>query len=62
MTESTLDHLIPWLDCILVILPSMHSFTEILMQREYNIIKWIFFNHTNKVSNPTPKPKRKIKT
>ena len=36
------------LNCILVILPSRHFPTEILMQKEYIILKWIFLPHKPK--------------
>jgi hypothetical protein len=39
--------------CILVILPSTHSPTEILMQREDYILEWIFLAH---------KVRKKLKT
>ncbi|KAL6091369.1 hypothetical protein STEG23_030322 [Scotinomys teguina] len=40
--DGHVDRVDPKLDCILVILPSRHSPTGILMQREDIILKWIF--------------------
>ncbi|OPX54025.1 hypothetical protein BTE48_16405 [Oceanospirillum multiglobuliferum] len=42
--EGHVGHVDPKLDCILVILPSRHSPTGILMQRE-DILEWIFLPH-----------------
>ena len=35
----------PKLDSILVILPSIHSRTGLIMQREGSIVEWIFLAH-----------------
>ncbi|KAL6044961.1 hypothetical protein STEG23_011878, partial [Scotinomys teguina] len=51
--EAHVDHVNPELKCILVILPSRHSPTGILMQREDVILEWIFLPH---------KPNKKLKT
>ncbi|KAL6035037.1 hypothetical protein STEG23_037457 [Scotinomys teguina] len=40
--DGHVDRMDPKLDCILVILPSRHSPTGILMQREDIILEWIF--------------------
>ncbi|KAL6083314.1 hypothetical protein STEG23_007305 [Scotinomys teguina] len=40
--DGHVDRVDPKLDCILVILPSIHSPTGILMQREDIILEWIF--------------------
>jgi hypothetical protein len=40
-----MDQIDPKLDCILVILPSTHSPTGLIMQREDNIMKWTFLAH-----------------
>ena len=42
LQDAHVDRLDPEVECILVILPSTHS-TGILMQREDNILEWIFF-------------------
>ena len=42
LQDTHMDQLDPKLDYIFVILPSTHSLTWILMQREYNVIEWIF--------------------
>ena len=39
------DHVYPNINCILAILPSKHSPTGILMQREDIILEWIFLSH-----------------
>ncbi|KAL6092030.1 hypothetical protein STEG23_026833, partial [Scotinomys teguina] len=51
--EAHVDRVNPELKCILVILPSRHSPTGILMQREDVILEWIFLPH---------KPNKKLKT
>ncbi|KAL6041067.1 hypothetical protein STEG23_013408 [Scotinomys teguina] len=51
--EAHVDHVNPELKCILVILPSRHSPTGILMQREDVILEWIFLPR---------KPNKKLKT
>ncbi|KAL6073596.1 hypothetical protein STEG23_027897 [Scotinomys teguina] len=51
--EAHVDHVNPELKCILVILPSRHSPTGILMQREDVILEWIFL---------PCKPNKKLKT
>ncbi|KAL6059591.1 hypothetical protein STEG23_036254 [Scotinomys teguina] len=51
--EAHVDRVNPELKCILVILPSRHSPTGILMQREDVILEWIFLPH---------KPSKKLKT
>ncbi|KAL6044970.1 hypothetical protein STEG23_011887 [Scotinomys teguina] len=50
--ETHVDRVNPELKCILVILPSRHSPTGILMQREDVILEWIFLPH---------KPNKKLK-
>lgn len=45
LQDAHVDHLDPQLDCIVVILPFTHLTTGILMQREDNILEWIFFCH-----------------
>ncbi|KAL6038870.1 hypothetical protein STEG23_031180, partial [Scotinomys teguina] len=51
--EAHVDRVNPELKCILVILPSRHSPTGILMQREDVILQWIFLPR---------KPDKKLKT
>ncbi|KAL6087196.1 hypothetical protein STEG23_008805, partial [Scotinomys teguina] len=51
--EAHVDRVNPELKCILVILPSRHSPTGILMQREHVILEWIFL---------PCKPNKKLKT
>ncbi|KAL6081333.1 hypothetical protein STEG23_037614 [Scotinomys teguina] len=51
--EAHVDRVNPELKCILVILPSRHSPTGILMQREDVILEWIFLPR---------KPNKKLKT
>ncbi|KAL6038242.1 hypothetical protein STEG23_034915 [Scotinomys teguina] len=51
--EAHVDRVNPELKCILVILPSRHSPTGILMQREDVILEWIFL---------PCKPSKKLKT
>ncbi|KAL6032137.1 hypothetical protein STEG23_006898 [Scotinomys teguina] len=51
--EAHVDRVNPELKCILVILPSRHSPTGILMQREDVILEWIFL---------PCKPNKKLKT
>ncbi|KAL6038153.1 hypothetical protein STEG23_014533, partial [Scotinomys teguina] len=51
--EAHMDRVNPELKCILVILPSRHSPTGILMQREDVILEWIFLPR---------KPNKKLKT
>ncbi|KAL6089077.1 hypothetical protein STEG23_021012 [Scotinomys teguina] len=51
--EAHVDRVNPELKCILVILPSRHSPTGILMQREDVILEWIFLSC---------KPNKKLKT
>ncbi|KAL6034032.1 hypothetical protein STEG23_014676, partial [Scotinomys teguina] len=51
--EAHMDRVNPELKCILVILPSRHSLTGILMQREDVILEWIFL---------PCKPNKKLKT
>ena len=41
----------PKLDCILVILPSTHSPTGLIMQREDSIMEWIFLAHKQSKKN-----------
>lgn len=38
-------------ECILVILPSTHSPTELTMQKEDNILEWIFLAHKQRVKS-----------
>ena len=45
LQDAHVDHVDPDLNCILVILPSKHSPTRILMQREDVILEWIFLPH-----------------
>ena len=45
LQDTHLDHIDPKMACILVILPSTHSPTGILMQREDYILEWIFLAH-----------------
>ena len=40
-----MDRIDPKLDCILVLLPSTHSPTGLIMQREDSIMEWIFLAH-----------------
>ena len=40
-----MDRIDPKLDCILVLLPSTHSSTGLIMQREDSIMEWIFLAH-----------------
>ena len=40
-----MDRVNPNLNCIIVILPSRISLTEILMQRDDIILEWIFLPH-----------------
>ncbi|KAL6034566.1 hypothetical protein STEG23_035004 [Scotinomys teguina] len=51
--EAHVDRVNPELKCILVILPSRHSSTDILMRREDVILEWIFLPR---------KPNKKLKT
>ncbi|KAL6031936.1 hypothetical protein STEG23_004786 [Scotinomys teguina] len=51
--EAHVDRVNPELKCILVILPSRHSPTGILMQREDVILEWLFLPR---------KPNKKLKT
>ncbi|KAL6087735.1 hypothetical protein STEG23_010568, partial [Scotinomys teguina] len=51
--EAHVDRVNPELKCVLVILPSRHSPTGILMQREDVILEWIFLPR---------KPNKKLKT
>ena len=53
LRDAHIDRVDPDLNCILVILPSKHSPTGILMQREDVILEWIFLPH---------KPSKKLKT
>jgi hypothetical protein len=39
------DRIGPKYACILVILPSIHSPTELIMQTEDSIMEWIFLAH-----------------
>lgn len=48
-----LDHIDPKMACTLVTLPSTHSPTGILKQREGYILEWIFLTH---------KQRKKLKT
>ena len=50
LQDAHVDHLDLELDCILVILPSKHFPTGLLMQRENIILEWIFY-HINQVKN-----------
>ena len=45
LQDTHLDRIDPKMACILVILPSTHSPTGILMQREDYILEWIFLAH-----------------
>ena len=45
LKDAYVDPINPKLDCILVILPSTHSPTGLIMQREDNIMKWTFLAH-----------------
>ena len=40
-----MDRIGPKYACILVILPSIHSPTELIMQTEDSIMEWIFLAH-----------------
>ena len=42
LQDTHLDHIDPKMACILVILPSTHSPTGILMQREDYFLEWIY--------------------
>jgi hypothetical protein len=45
LQDAYVDHIDPKLDYILVILPSTHSPTGLITQREDSIIEWIFLAH-----------------
>lgn len=45
LQDTHLDRIDPKMACVLVILPSTHSPTGILMQREDYILEWIFLAH-----------------
>lgn len=51
--DTHLDHIDPKMACTLVTLPSTHSPTGILKQREGYILEWIFLTH---------KQRKKLKT
>lgn len=42
LQDAYVDQIDPKLDCILVILPSTHSPSRLIMQRKNSIIEWIF--------------------
>ena len=45
LQDAYVDHIYLKLNCILVIVPSTYSPTELSMQREDSILEWIFLVH-----------------
>ena len=45
LQDAYVDHTEPKLDCIFIFLPSTHSLTWLIIQREESILEWIFLAH-----------------